>query len=55
MVWGAVNAGAAANAIPQTGTLAGTIRTASRETWETLEAIVREVVYVAAGAAEHRA
>ena len=33
MVWGAVNAGVAANAIPQTGTLAGTIRTASRDTW----------------------
>ncbi len=35
MVWGAVNAGVAANAIPQTGTLAGTIRTSSRETWLT--------------------
>ncbi|MCW2691348.1 MAG: amiA1 [Mycobacterium sp.] len=44
MVWGAVNAGVAANAIPQTGTLAGTIRTASRETWLTLESIVRETV-----------
>ncbi|MGB3231570.1 MAG: amidohydrolase, partial [Mycobacterium sp.] len=44
MVWGAVNAGVAANAIPQTGTLAGTIRTASRETWLTLEDIVRETV-----------
>ncbi|MGE2713403.1 amidohydrolase [Mycolicibacterium litorale] len=44
MVWGAVNAGVAANAIPQTGTLAGTIRTASRETWLTLESIVREIV-----------
>ncbi|MCV7154594.1 amidohydrolase [Mycolicibacterium pyrenivorans] len=44
MVWGAVNAGVAANAIPQTGTLAGTIRTASRETWVTLEGIVRETV-----------
>ena len=44
MVWGAVNAGTAANAIPQSGTLAGTIRTASRDTWETLEAIVREAV-----------
>lgn len=44
MVWGAVNAGVAANAIPQTGTLAGTIRTASRETWLTLEDIVREIV-----------
>jgi amidohydrolase len=44
MVWGAVNAGVAANAIPQTGTLAGTIRTASREAWLTLEDIVRETV-----------
>ena len=44
MVWGAVNAGVAANAIPQTGTLAGTIRTASRETWLTLESIVGETV-----------
>ncbi|MGE2737672.1 M20 family metallopeptidase [Mycolicibacterium vaccae] len=44
MVWGAVNAGVAANAIPQTGTLAGTIRTASRDTWLTLEGIVRETV-----------
>jgi len=44
MVWGAVNAGVAANAIPQSGTLAGTIRTASRETWLGLEDIVREVV-----------
>ncbi|TQK30981.1 amidohydrolase [Arthrobacter sp. SLBN-53] len=44
MVWGAVNAGVAANAIPQTGTLAGTVRTASRDTWLTLEALVREIV-----------
>jgi amidohydrolase len=44
MVWGAVNAGVAANAIPQTGTLAGTIRTSSRETWLTLESLVQEIV-----------
>jgi amidohydrolase len=44
MVWGAVNAGVAANAIPQTGTLAGTIRTASRETWLELEGVVSEIV-----------
>jgi amidohydrolase len=44
MVWGAVNAGVAANAIPQTGVLAGTIRTASRETWLDLEDIVRQTV-----------
>jgi len=44
MVWGAVNAGVAANAIPQIGTLSGTIRTASHDTWLSLEAIVREIV-----------
>jgi amidohydrolase len=44
MVWGAVNAGVAANAIPQVGTLSGTIRTASRDTWLTLEAAVRDTV-----------
>ncbi len=44
MVWGAVNAGVAPNAIPQMGTLAGTVRTASHDTWLTLEAIVREIV-----------
>lgn len=44
MVWGAVNAGVAANAIPQTGTLAGTIRTASRETWVGMEDIVTETI-----------
>ena len=44
MVWGAANAGVAANAIPQTGTLAGTVRTASRETWIGMEALVREIV-----------
>jgi amidohydrolase len=44
MVWGTVNAGAAANAIPQGGMLAGTVRTASREIWQSLEGIIREAV-----------
>lgn len=44
LVWGAVNAGVAANAIPQTGVLAGTVRTASRQTWVGLEEIIREAV-----------
>lgn len=44
MVWGAANAGVAANAIPQIGTLAGTVRTASRETWLEMEALVSETV-----------
>lgn len=44
MVWGAVNSGAAANAIPQSGRLAGTVRTASRDTWVAMESIVEEAV-----------
>src|SRR6201997_1255354 len=44
LVWGAVNAGVAPNAIPQTGVLAGTVRTASRLTWIGLEEIIRETV-----------
>ena len=44
LVWGAVNAGVAPNAIPQTGVLAGTVRTASRQTWVGLEEMIREVV-----------
>ena len=44
MVWGAANAGAAPNAIPQIGTLAGTVRTASREAWLEMESLVRETV-----------
>jgi amidohydrolase len=44
LVWGAVNAGTAANAIPQSGLLAGTVRTASRDSWQSLEAIIGEAV-----------
>jgi metal-dependent amidase/aminoacylase/carboxypeptidase family protein len=44
LVWGAVNAGVAANAIPQSGQLAGTVRTASRQTWLELEDIIRQAV-----------
>lgn len=44
MVWGAVESGMAPNAIPQAGRLAGTVRTASRETWLEMEAIVEHAV-----------
>jgi len=44
MVWGAANAGVAANAIPQIGTLAGTVRTASRDAWLEMEDLVHEIV-----------
>jgi amidohydrolase len=44
LVWGAVHAGEAANAIPQHGVLRGTLRTADHATWGELEEIVRELV-----------
>nr|WP_245669321.1 M20 family metallopeptidase [Nocardia speluncae] len=44
MVWGAVSAGKAPNAIPQTGMLTGTVRTGDHATWSLLEPLVREIV-----------
>jgi amidohydrolase len=44
LVWGAVQAGEAPNAIPQHGVLRGTIRTADHATWEELEQTVRTLV-----------
>jgi amidohydrolase len=44
LVWGAVHAGEAANAIPQHGVLRGTLRTADHATWGELEEIMRELV-----------
>jgi amidohydrolase len=44
LVWGAVHAGEAANAIPQQGVLRGTLRTADHATWEELEEKVRTLV-----------
>jgi amidohydrolase len=44
LVWGAVQAGEAANAIPQQGVLRGTLRTADHATWEALEGIVAALV-----------
>lgn len=43
MVWGAVSAGKAPNAIPQTGMLTGTVRTGDHATWALLEPLVREI------------
>jgi amidohydrolase len=44
LVWGAVHAGEAANAIPQHGLLRGTLRTGDHATWEALEHTVRTLV-----------
>ncbi len=44
LVWGAVRAGEAANAIPRSGTLRGTLRIMQRETWDAAEGLVRDLV-----------
>lgn len=44
LVWGAVHAGEAANAVPQEGLLRGTLRTADHETWTMLEPLVESSV-----------
>ncbi|RBY93500.1 amidohydrolase [Blastococcus sp. TF02-8] len=44
LVWGAVNAGVAANAIPQRGTLRGTVRVLDREAWKGAEELLRSLV-----------
>ncbi|SEM35329.1 M20 family metallopeptidase [Rhodococcus maanshanensis] len=44
MVWGAVTAGQAPNAIPQSGRLVGTVRTGDHDTWALLEPMVHEIV-----------
>ncbi|GAA4541131.1 amidohydrolase [Amycolatopsis samaneae] len=44
LVWGAVHAGQAANAVPQEGLLRGTLRTADHEVWTMLEPLVASSV-----------
>lgn len=44
MVWGAVQAGEAANAIPQDGVLRGTLRLMDRRAWDGAESLVRELI-----------
>jgi amidohydrolase len=44
LVWGAVNAGIAANAIPQRGSLRGTVRVLDRELWRDAEKLMRSLV-----------
>jgi len=44
LVWGAVNAGIAANAIPQRGALRGTVRVLDRELWKDAEDLMRLLV-----------
>ncbi|HEV7468340.1 MAG TPA: amidohydrolase [Pseudonocardia sp.] len=44
LVWGAVQSGEAANAIPQSGVLRGTLRTADHDTWAGIEEKFRSLV-----------
>ncbi|RBY91719.1 amidohydrolase [Blastococcus sp. TBT05-19] len=44
LVWGAVNAGVAANAIPQRGTLRGTVRVLDRDAWKGAEELLTSLV-----------
>ncbi|MBA2470878.1 MAG: amidohydrolase [Pseudonocardiales bacterium] len=44
LVWGAVQAGEAANIVPQEGLLRGVLRTGDRRVWADLEPLVRELV-----------
>jgi len=44
MVWGAVDAGRAVNAIPMSGRLRGTLRVLDRSAWDASEPLVRTLV-----------
>ena len=44
LVWGAVHAGEAANAIPMDGVLRGTLRTGNRDIWAELEPLLKDLV-----------
>jgi amidohydrolase len=44
LVWGKASIGSAANVIPTSGVLSGTVRTLSRDTWDALPPLVEEVV-----------
>jgi amidohydrolase len=44
LVWGKVHAGAASNAIPQTGEVEGTLRVLDQDVWEVLPDLIPEVV-----------
>src|SRR5690606_19375590 len=44
LVWGAVHAGEAANAVPEEGALLGTLRTADHDVWLKMESLVNPAV-----------
>ncbi|MDO4685687.1 MAG: amidohydrolase [Corynebacterium sp.] len=44
LVFGSIHAGNAANAIPQTGSVSGTLRTASVDVWMTIQPLLEELI-----------
>lgn len=44
LVWGAVGAGIAANTIPDSGTLHGTVRLLDRDSWDEAEKLIRRLI-----------
>jgi amidohydrolase len=48
LVWGAVQAGVAPNAIPQSGMVTGTVRMLDRDAWEAAEGLVTRLIEEAA-------
>ena len=48
LVWGEVHAGTAANVIPRTGVVSGTLRMLDRQVWETVPALLAEIVQAVA-------
>lgn len=55
LVWGIINAGGAANRIPSTGTLEGTVRCQDNQVWEKAPELVESVVAHVAGMFNARA
>ncbi len=55
LVWGAVHAGSAANAIPTSGYARGTVRVFDRDAWDAAEPLLRELVDQVAAPSEVRA
>ena len=48
LVWGEVHAGTAANVIPRTGVVSGTLRMLDRQVWETVPALLAEITHAVA-------
>ena len=48
LVWGEVHAGTAANVIPRTGVVSGTLRMLDRQVWETVPALLAEITQAVA-------